>query len=97
MPYVVLPSHFSWQAQLVAWFSPTLYDEISDIPLKFKPKGRGWIDLIVPDLEEGSEFPPSESSPRPLNLNFPDHATEIEGPDRQNASTLQIVRFSRQV
>ena len=31
-PYVALLSHFSWQAQLDMRFSPTLKDNISDIP-----------------------------------------------------------------
>ena len=32
MFYGTVPSHFSWQAQLDARFSPALRDEISDIP-----------------------------------------------------------------
>ena len=39
MTYVALPSHFRWQAQLDAWFSPTLEDEISAIPFTFTWKG----------------------------------------------------------
>ena len=34
-PFVALPSHFSWKAQLDARFSPTLKDEISEIPFRY--------------------------------------------------------------
>ena len=34
-PYVALSSHFSWQAQPDVQLSPTLYDDISEIPFTF--------------------------------------------------------------
>ena len=43
--YFALPSRFRWQAQLDAWFSPTLLDEISDIPFSLDQSGQVWIIL----------------------------------------------------